>query len=171
MIISIPFKNFLFSGILFLAISVSMFAGMIYFAADTAVFIASSTQTQGMIVDYLEKDETGSDGREVKNYYPVIEYHDSHGFLHRFSSDSVMNYEVFIFIKAKESGFKNTIYTVPEINLRYNADNPSEVRASRSFFDLWGSTFTAAFLSVVFGLVGGTLIWFHRKTKSLPQTF
>lgn len=155
---NIPIKNFLLMGRIFLLASAFLFAGMLYFVSDTLSFKDSSVETTGTIVGYTQKDEADSKGKTVTNYYPVIEYTDSRGNICRMNSDTVMNYEVFVFIKASESGFTNPVYKVPPVKIRYNKNNPSEARPSRSFFDLWGTAIAYGILALIFSIVGTALM-------------
>jgi hypothetical protein len=159
-------RNNLLFGVFFAFVGLFLFCGMLYFAADTARFISDSVAASGRIVDYKEKDETDSNGKIVKNYYPVIEYSDRGGTLHRMTSDTVMNYEVFVFIKAGESGSRNPLFTVPEVKVMYRIDNPGSARSARGFTDLWGSALAYGIISAVFFIIGGVLLWFHFKRRS-----
>lgn len=161
--ISLPLKNIYFFGNFFLGVSVFLFAVMIYFAADSRSFIKNSLEAEGIIADYTIKNESDSEGRSVKNYYPLIEYIDISGAAHRFMSETVMNFEVDVFIKGRESGFKNPVYPMPKVKVRYLSASPGEARAARSFADLWGTVIAYAILSFVFALVGSTLLWIHKK--------
>lgn len=151
---NIPVKNLTVIGRIFLLASACLFAGMVYFLSNTLSFLDSSIATTGTIVDYTQKNESGADGKEQVNSYPVIEFTDNRGRTLRFSSDTAMNYEVWVFIKARESGFKNPVYTVPQVKIRYNKMNPDEVRAARSFFDTWGTTIAYGILALIFSLIG-----------------
>lgn len=162
----LPLKNFFFFGNMFLCVSVFLFSVMIYFAADSWNFISDSIETDGIIADYTVKNESDSEGRSTKNYYPLIEYADSNGVSHRFMSETVMNFEVDVFIKGKESGFTNPIYPIPKVKVRYLLADPGKARAARSFADLWGTAMAYAFLSVVFALVAAALLWFHKRDKA-----
>jgi len=164
----LPLKNFFFFGILFLGVSLFLFSGMIYFAADSWNFISGSIETEGVIADYTVKNESDSEGRSVKNYYPLIEYSDGNNISHRFISETVMNFEVDVFIKGKDSGFTNPVYPLPKVKVRYLITDPGEARAARSFADLWGTAAAYAFLSFVFALISGALFWFHNKEKIRP---
>ncbi|PKL16301.1 MAG: hypothetical protein CVV49_16930 [Spirochaetae bacterium HGW-Spirochaetae-5] len=163
--ISLPLKNFYFFGNFFLGVSIFLFAVMIYFAADSLRFIQNSVEAEGVIADYTVKNESDSEGRSVKNYYPLIEYIDISGVTHRFMSETVMNFEVDVFIKGRESGFTNPVYPMPKVKVRYLIASPGEARAARSFADLWGIVIAYVILSVIFALVGGTLLWLHKKNK------
>jgi len=161
--INLPLKNFYFFGIFFLGVSVFLFAGMIYFAADSRHFVANSIEAEGIIADYTVKNESDSEGRSVKNHYPLIEYIDGSGVSHRFMSETVMNFEVDVFIKGRESGFTNPVYPMPKVKVRYLRTDPGSARAARSFADLWGASLAYAVLSVVFALIGSALLWFHKR--------
>jgi hypothetical protein len=163
--ISFPLKNFYFFGNFFLGVSVFLFAVMIYFAADSRRFVENSVETEGVIAGYTVKHESDSEGRSVKNYYPLIEYIDNVGVSHRFMSETVMNFEVDVFIKGRESGFTNPFYPMPKVKVRYLRSDPGSARAARSFADLWGAAIAYAFLSVVFALVGGALLLVHKKNN------
>lgn len=157
--------KFFFSGLFFFAVALFMLTAMAYFAADTVRFISASVETDGIITGYLEKDESGSDGKLENNFYPVIRYPDASGAYHTFTSDTAMNYEVFIFLKAKESGFKNPLYTVPAIKIRYKTASPDIARAARSAADLWGNVLASGILAVIFTLIGSMFLWFYKKGK------
>jgi hypothetical protein len=83
MIYSFPL-NMKFTGRLLTATGIFMLAGMIFFTVKTWSFISSSVETNGIIVDYIEADEAGTDGIEKKVFYPVIEFMDREGNTHRF---------------------------------------------------------------------------------------
>ena len=163
--ISVSLDNLRFFGKMFIALSLLLFAVMIYFAADSRRFIANSVETEGIIADYMVKKESDSEGKSVKNYYPLIEYIDNVGVSHRFMSETVMNFEVDVFIKGRESGFTNPVYPMPKVKVRYLRADPGSARAARSFSDLWGTAIAYAFLSVVFALVGSALLLVHKKNK------
>ena len=155
---NIPAKNLILSGKIFFLTSTFLFAGMLYFGSDTMSFKNSSVETEGTIVGYAENGTKGEDKNTEPDYYPVIEYTDTAGRSYRINSDTVMNYEVFLFIKARESGFTNPLYKVPPVKIRYSRGNPGEARPVRSFFDLWGTTVAYAILALVFSITGTALM-------------
>ena len=153
----IPVKNFLLAGKIFLLASAFLFAGMLYFASGALSFKNNSVETIGTIVGYTQKDETGPGGKTEPDYYPVIEYTDARGNTRRMNSDTAMNYEVFVFIKAGESGFTNPLFKVPPVKIRYSKADPAEARPARSFFDMWGTSFAYGILALVFSIIGTAL--------------
>ena len=157
--------NMGFWGRIFFLIGIGMATAMIYFSAQSVLFLMSSVEGTGRIIGYEEKVETDSEGLRQTVYYPDIEFTDREGKTRQFRSNITMKYEVLTFIKAKESDFKSTVYVVPDIKIRYNPDNPDEVSPVRSFFDIWGTAFATGFLSFIFLVVGLTHIWFHKNRK------
>jgi len=156
-------ENMGFWGRIFFLIGIGMAAAMIYFSAQSVLFLMSSVECRGRITGYEEKVETDSEGLRQTVYYPDIEFTDSEGKTRQFRSDIVMKYEVLTYIKAKESDFKSTVYIVPDIKIRYNPDKPEEVSPARSFFDIWGMAFAAGFFAFIFLIVGRVNMWFHKK--------
>ncbi|HOP29889.1 MAG TPA: DUF3592 domain-containing protein [Spirochaetota bacterium] len=152
-----------FTGRLFTLIGLCMLAGMIYFTVNTSIFMISSVETTGRITDYVEADETGTDGVEKKVFYPVIEFIDMDGKTQRFRSEVSMDYEVWVFIKARESGFTNLLYKVPDIKVFYNPESPSEARAARSFADVRHAEIALGISSVIFLIVGLALLRYAEK--------
>ena len=168
MIFSFPL-SMRFTGRLFTAVGICLFAAALYFAVNTIIFISSSVEAAGSIVDYIEEDEAETNGVEKKVFYPVIEFMDREGQPHRFRSEVSMDYEVWVFIKARESGFTNSLYKVPEIKVRFNPENPSETRTARSFIDLWHAEFALGILSVIFLFVGLTLLHLAGRSNQKPH--
>lgn len=162
---NIPIKNFLLAGRIFLLASAFLFAGMLYFISDTMSFKSNSIETEGTIVGYTQKDASGSDGKNKTDYFPVIEYTDNRGNTHRLNTDTAMNYEVFVFMKAGESGFTNPLFKVPQVKIRYSRTNPEEARPARSFFDLWGTSFAYGILMLVFSILGSTLTYLADEER------
>lgn len=160
-----------FTGRLFTAVGICLFAAALYFAVNTIIFISSSVEAAGSIVDYIEEDEAETNGVEKKVFYPVIEFMDRAGQPRRFRSEVSMDYEVWVFIKARESGFTNSLYKVPDIKVRYNPESPSEARAARSFADFRHAEIALGILSVIFLLVGIALLRFagRRNQQSHPD--
>lgn len=165
----IPMKNFLLAGRIFLLASAFLFAGMLYFVSDTMSFKSNSIETEGTIVGYTQKDASSSDGKNKIDYYPVIEYLDNRGNKQRINPDTVMNYEVFVFIKAGESGFTNPLFKVPQVKIRYSRTNPAEARPARSFFDLWGTSFAYGILTLVFSILGTTLTYLADEERQRKE--
>jgi len=155
---NLPIKNFLLTGKILLVASAFLFAGMLYFISGTLSFKNNSAETMGTIVGYTQKDETGSEGKTETNYYPVIEYTDAKGNTHRINSDTAMNSEVFVFIKAWKSGFTNPLFKVPPVKIRYSKADPAEARPARSFFDMWGTSFAYGILALLFSITGTALM-------------
>ena len=168
MIYSFPL-SMKFTGRLFTAVGVCLLAGMIFFTIKTWSFMSSSAETTGRIVDYIEADEADTDGVNKKVFYPVIEFTDTEGRSYRFRSEVSMDYEVWTFIKARESGFTNSFYKVPDIKLRYNPDMPEEARAARSFMDVRHAEIALGLLSIIFLIVGFALLRFGERRNQRSQ--
>jgi len=159
-------NNFFLFGVISFCISIFLLAIVVQRCVEVKKFIASSVETEGVIVDYVENETTDTKGRAVIDYYPIIKYTDLKGNSRSFKSSVTMNYETSIFKEAKDSGSTSTQFHAPRVKVLYCAVNPGDARPARTFFDIWGDMIIMTIIAVAVSFVGCALIWFHYESKA-----
>lgn len=114
-----------------LALGLGLLIGAMYSYNSTRTFLASSVQTQGVLLDY--EVSSGEDG-DV--YCPVVQFTTAQGQEIIYHSNTGSNMQPWAIGSA--------------VKMRYDSQNPSRARID-SWFGLW-------FLTLILGALGGMFV-------------
>ena len=134
-------KNFMmiFSSI-FLVVGLAAIAGAGFLGWSTAKFLKEAQSASGRVV----RVESRSDSHRANMYAPVVSFQTPDGQKHEFTG------QVWTSSRSWNEG--------QSLAVLYRPSEPSEARLD-SFFQLWFGVLLTGFIGLVFGAVGGTLLF------------
>lgn len=135
-------KTFYLLAIIFSFVGLGLLGGSIYSFITTKNWLSESYQSNGKVIDLVERESTDSDGYRSITYAPVVEYQ--------------FGEETFVF-ESSVSSDPPSHKVGQYVNVRYDPKNPNDAKID-SFFSLWFLTIILGLLGVIFTIVGGGLL-------------
>ena len=134
-------KNFIpiFSSI-FLVLGCGALAASVFLGTSTSSFLKEATMVSGKIV----RVERRRDSHNANMYAPVVSFQTPDGQKHEFTG------QVWTSSRSWNEG--------QSLAVLYRPSDPSDARLD-SFFQLWFGVLLTGFIGLVFGAVGGTLLF------------
>ena len=134
-------------------IGAGMLIGSFFIYKSTSEFIEKSIETQGTVVELLMSRSSSSSDRSI-TYRPLVQFTDNKGIPIEFFSTTSSN----------PPG-----YSVNEkVEVIYDPESPNKAKI-KSFFSLWGGATILGVLSLVFFIIGGSIIAISIKKKNMLE--
>lgn len=134
-------KTFRIIGIIFSLVGLVALILLFFAISSTQEFIKNSEIAEGEIYDMVRR-VSRSDGREQVSYYPMVRFRTKSGEIIEFQSNTT------------SSG----MHKGQKVAVRYLPEEPQNASLGDTF-SLWFLVFMAGLFALVFGGIGGALVW------------